>query len=69
MSETPIEAGAKKAKIASVHQALIRAFFHGNLIAFAIWGPWQWWLRVALCLVAMLVYGAVAVSTRLEKHL
>src|SRR5437870_2071033 len=51
--------GDKLARITSRRQALIRGVFNGSLIAFLIWGPMTWWIRLLLCLVAMLVCGAL----------
>lgn len=61
--------GRERAKIGSFHQAITRAVFHGGMIAFVIWGPWYWWMRLPIARSGMLIYGALASSIRLQKYL
>ena len=61
--------GRQRSKLTSHRQALTRAAFDGFLITILIWGPYMWWLRLLVCLIARFVYGIFASSDRFHRWL
>lgn len=56
--------GAEAARLTSRRQAVVRAVIDGSLLAFLIWGPSRFWVRLLIAIVVRLVYGAIASSAR-----
>jgi hypothetical protein len=59
------ESGMEKSRTRNFSGAILRACFHGALLAVIIWGPfWVWWGRFILCAFIALVVGMVATRYR-----
>ncbi len=58
--------GASSAKLTSTRQASLTLAFDGGLLAFLIWGPWRWYYRLPIVIVARLIYGVFASARRLR---
>jgi hypothetical protein len=63
-SKDAFREGLKRSKIKSYRQAFIRAFVDGTLIAFLIWGPYLFLVRLVIVVFVGLIYGAFASSAR-----
>ncbi len=59
--------GSRRADLKTYQQVLVRGTFYGVVIAFAIWGPFNLWVRLLVGLTGLLVYALIAASTRLGK--
>lgn len=61
--------GYARAPIRTSRQRLARALLDGMLLAFLFFGPWRWWWRLLLCILARFVYGLFASSRRFYREL
>jgi len=57
--------GRESARLTSYKQAIVRAIVDASLVAFLIWGPLAFWIRLLVAAAVRLVYGAFASSRRL----
>jgi hypothetical protein len=61
------KAGKNRADLKTYRQVVVRGMFYGGAIAFVIWGPFSFWVRLLLGLAGLFVYGVIAASTRLGR--
>ncbi len=59
--------GSKRADLKTYQQVLVRGVFYGVVMAFGIWGPFNFWERLLVGLTGLFAYALIAASTRFGK--
>jgi hypothetical protein len=61
--------GQARARVRTSRQAFARWLYVLGVLAFALFGPFRWWIRILLLAAFMLVYGAIASWDRFKRRL